>query len=60
MTLSFGTRDWVVLAWVGEIGGLTGAGVSGVLSYGHSRSRVLYSATERSQNLRGKEIVVGV
>lgn len=40
-----------------EMGGVTGAGV---LGYGHCGSMVLYCAMERSQNLMGKETVVGV
>ncbi len=50
----------VVLGGVGDTDGLTGAGVSWVVWYGHCRSRVLNCAMERSKNLRGKEMVVGV
>lgn len=60
MTLGFGTGEKVVLGGVGETGRVTGAGISGVLLYGHCRSRVLYCAMDKSQNLRGKEMVVGV
>lgn len=60
MTLGFWTREGVVLGGVGETGGVSGAGVSGVLSYGHRSSTVRYCATDRSQNLSGKEMVAGV
>lgn len=64
-TLGFGmtgglTLPLVVLGGVGDTVGVTGAGGSGVDWCGHCKSKVLYSAMERSQNLRGKEMVVGV
>lgn len=64
-TSGFGTTEelilpCVVLGGVVDADGITGAGVLGIVEYGHCRSRVLYCAIERSQNLRDREMVVGV
>lgn len=63
--LGFGTADGpipslVVLGGVGVGSGASVAGLSEGLWNGHCRSTVLYCAMEKSQNRRGKEMVVGV
>lgn len=50
----------MTLGGLGETDWEGGVGITGMPSYVHRGSTVLYCATERSQNLRGKEMVVGV